>query len=444
LFVEALYEAEKGNAESACRLFKKSIDKNHAGMIAGWSYREILNLQFKYQLNEINYWLDQFKNFLKKFSYDVFWPDYYRFSALWAKKNGDIKSTLLFSRRSVNGYQLIEKRKWQDFMSKKLEETIEPEIMHTIKDGEDSLVVATLLDDRQYWLQQALELQVIILLSEQITEKLELSETIQRLSQALFDYFPVSQLVVTFNLFHHKEKKFFSNSGLIDNTELLYYQPAEHKMMKKEYTLYQQGNQSVLMDVYLKDTDPTKLQHMDHFLSFIKPHIGNALLYREMMMDDLTGYYLKRYFIEKIKEELEISTGYGLDLSLIMIDIDNFRKVNEHGHQEGDKVLQEVAEIIQSNLRKNDIPGRYGGEELLLILPKTDGQAALQVAHKIREQIEQEYSSGRPYKVTVSVGVSSLELCKVETVEDLISYADNAEIKAKTTGKNKVVAAWML
>ncbi|WP_442596599.1 GGDEF domain-containing protein [Neobacillus sp. D3-1R] len=443
LFLNALYEAEKGFVESACRLFQASIDKNQAGMIAGWSYREILNLQFKYKQNEIAYWLGEFKTYLKKFSYDVFWPDYYRFSALWAKMNGDLKNTLLFARRSVNGYQLIDKKRWQDFMSEKLEETIAPEIMQTMTDIKDPLIVDSLLHDRQYWLQQALELQVIILLSEQITEKLELSETVHRLSQALFDYFPVSQIVVTFNLSHHKEKKFFSNSGLVDNTELLYYQSTDNQMMKKEYSLYQQGNQSVFMDVYIKDTDPIKLQHMDHFLSFIKPHFGNALLYREMVVDDLTGYYLKRYFIEKIKEELEISKRYGLDLSLIMIDIDDFRKVNEFGHQEGDRVLQEVAEIIQSNLRKNDIPGRYGGEEILLILPKTDGQAALQVAHKIREQIEQEFSVGRPYTVTVSVGVSSLELCKVETVEDLISYADNAEIQAKTTGKNKVVASWM-
>lgn len=444
LFLEALYEAEKGNNERACELFQQSISKNNTGIMAGWCYREILYLQLKFALNETAYWLGQFESYLRKYSYDIFWPDYYRFSALWSKRNGDLKSTLLYSRRAVNGYQLIEKEKWQNFMQEKLESSIQPEIISELPILQDKLIIQTLMDDRQFWLQQALDLQIIIHLSEQITEKLELTETVQRLTQALFDYFPVFQLVITFNLSQHKEKKFFSNSGLVDNTELLYYQSTDNKMLKKEYILYQQGNQSVLMDVYIKDTDPTKLQHMDHFLSFIKPHIGNALLYREMMIDGLTGYYLKRYFIEKIKEELEISKRYGLDLSLIMVDIDDFRKVNEFGHQEGDRVLKEVADIIQANLRKNDIPGRYGGEEILLILPKTDGQAALQVAHKIREQIEQEFSSGRPYQVTVSVGVSSLDLCKVETAEDLISYADNAEIKAKTTGKNKVVSAWML
>lgn len=442
LFLEALYHAEKGNVEIACKLFGQSISNNNTGMIAGWSYREIITLQLEFNLNDAAFWLDQFEIYLRKYSYDVFLPDFYRFSAIWSQKNDDLKSTLLFSRRAVNGYQLIEKDKWQDYMLQKLESAIQPEIMRSIPVIQDNFIVQTLMNDRQHWLQQALDLQIIILLSEQITEKLELSETVQRLTQALFDYFPVSQLVVTFNLSHHKEKKFFSNSGLVDNSELLYYQSTDHKITKKEYTLYKQGNQSLLLDVYIKDSNPTKLQHLDHFLSFIKPHIGNALLFREMMIDGLTGFYFKRYFMEKIKDELEISQRYGLDLSLIMIDIDNFRKVNEFGHQEGDKVLQEVADIIQSNLRKNDIPGRYGGEEFLLILPKTDGQSAVQVANKLREQIEQEFSLGRPYIVTVSVGVSSLDLCKARTVEDLISYADNAEIKAKTSGKNKVVSAW--
>ncbi len=143
-----------------------------------------------------------------------------------------------------------------------------------------------------------------------------------------------------------------------------------------------------------------------------------------------------------LAEELELAKKYNLDLSLIMLDIDNFRRVNEHGHQEGDRVLREMAEIIRGILRKNDIPGRFGGEEMLLILPKTDGKAALRLAERLRRQIEEEFAYNRPYRVTVSVGVSSLERCGAQTIDELIRLADDAEITAKTTGKNRVVAAW--
>lgn len=95
-------------------------------------------------------------------------------------------------------------------------------------------------------------------------------------------------------------------------------------------------------------------------------------------------------------------------------------------------------------MRKSDIAGRYGGEELILILPKTDGKEALKIAHQLRGEIEKEFAYGRPYTITVSVGVSSLELCQPSSIEQLIEQADTAEITAKRTGKNKVIAAWEL
>ncbi len=444
LFIDALHAARAGDTAEACRLFQLSIAKNGYRLQSGWSFREMIDLLLASGSPETGYWLARFEEYLKKYGYDLFWPDYFRACAAWARQNGDVQRAMLFLRRAINGYQLIEKERWRSELARELKHITQPEYLRSDSPLCAEPVVQALIAERKHLLHQSLDLQIIIQLSEQVTESLELTSTFHRLTHALFEYFPVTHLAISYDLAHRREKIFYSASGLIDNDERLLYQWRRRQEQRYTYTLYQQGHQSITLEVYVQDLAETKRRHMEHFLSFIKPHIANALHYMEMMIDNLTGFYQRRYFLERLSHEFAVSNRYGLDLSLIMLDIDNFRLINEHGHQEGDRVLRELSEIVRALLRKNDIPGRYGGEELLLILPKTDGHIALKLARDLREQIAEEFAVGRPYQVTVSVGVSSLALCQAQSIDQLIRFADDAEIVAKTTGKNKVVAAWSL
>ncbi|MGD8189788.1 diguanylate cyclase [Brevibacillus ginsengisoli] len=442
LFIDGLYQAQTGNVDQACDYFRQSIAANGYRLQTGWSYREMVDLLLKHNRLEAEEELENFEEYLKNYGYDVFWPDLHRGYADLTMQKRDLQRSMLYLRRAANGYQLIEKDHRSKSLTVKLAEVVQPDYIPCDSVMRADPTVQRLMEERTQLLDQSLDLQIIIQLSEQVTESLELTNTFQKLSNSLFRYFPVTHTAISCNLFYQKETLFYSAIGLIDKNEQLVFQKSKQSKSQYEYMLYQQGDEFIKLNVYANDLADTKRLHMEHFLSFIKPHIANALHYMEMMIDNLTGFYQRRFFLRKLREEFEVSQRHGLDLSLIMIDIDNFRRVNEYGHQEGDKVLRELADMLRSLLRKNDIPGRFGGEELLLILPKTDGKVALQLAEQLRQQIEEEFAIGRPYQVTISAGVASSELCQAKNIEELIRFADNAEITAKTTGKNRVVAAW--
>ncbi|NOV00284.1 GGDEF domain-containing protein [Paenibacillus planticolens] len=444
IFLEALRQIRLGDSGLACKLLEQFISRNNSGLYAGWAYRELIPLLLELRSESLETWFNHFEDYLKRYAFDVFWPDYYRLSAEKSMYEGDIQHAMLYLRRALNGYQMIQKDTWRPHLTACMERVIMPAYAPVSPAILQDDYVQKMIADREQWLLLSLDLQIIIELSEQVTETLDLATTMQRLTKALFDYFPVIQLSITYKLLHYKQKVFVTASGLRDHDELIAYQARSEDSCALAFTLFQRGDETITLHVHVDGMTKTKQQHMEHFLSFIKPHIINVLLHREMVIDNLTGFYLRGYFMEKLREEFELASRYQLDLSVIMIDVDNFRRVNEFGHPEGDRVLREIADIFRFNLRKSDIAGRYGGEELILILPKTDGKEALKIAHQLRGEIEKEFAYGRPYKTTVSVGVSSLELCKPSSIEQLIEQADTAEITAKRTGKNKVVAAWEL
>lgn len=442
LFVDALYEIRAGRMDEACALLQKCINANSYHLTAGWAYRELITILVEIESAETIVWLNQFETYLKNYAYDVFWPDYYRLSAVWSMKQNEFQQGILFLRRAMNLYQLIDKPGFQNEMAGELNSVVKPQYLSDDSPLWVDPLARKLLSDREQFLNQSLDLLVILQLSQQVTESLDLNTTVQHLSNALFDYFPVTHVAVRYQLTHRVESVIYSVSGMVD-TEEFFKTYETGKQVKYEFILYRHGEQSITLDIHLQHYEETKQQHMKQFLSVIKSHIANSIHYLEMMTDNLTGFYQRRYFGERLSRELMISNRYGLDLSVMMLDIDNFRLINEFGHPEGDKVLRELANVVRSVLRHHDIPGRYGGEEILVILPKTDGTHALKIAEKIRQHIEDEFV-GRPYKVTVSIGVASLRLNGTADMDELVSYADHAEIHAKTTGKNKVVAAWNL
>jgi len=174
--------------------------------------------------------------------------------------------------------------------------------------------------------------------------------------------------------------------------------------------------------------------------------LENAMLHRRMeeltITDELTGIYNYRYFAEKLKEEQRRAARYDLPLSLIMIDIDWFKKFNDtYGHEVGNIVLKGITGVVKECIRDVDIFCRYGGEEFVVILPQTPQSEVSRIGERIRQQIEASSFGGGgnlpELKVTVSVGVTSFpENGKPQ--DDLLSVADHALYRAKGAGKNMV------
>ncbi|MFN0251151.1 MAG: diguanylate cyclase [Kofleriaceae bacterium] len=176
--------------------------------------------------------------------------------------------------------------------------------------------------------------------------------------------------------------------------------------------------------------------------------LQNAHLYELAMVDGLTGLFMRRYFDARIEEEIERSKRYNTPFSVLMMDVDDFKKLNdEHGHLIGDRVLRAIANCVKSQLRGVDTAARYGGEEIAVILPRSDMVAAYNVGERIRAAITElrittDSEPPKALSVTASFGVASYPESKAQSAEDLIRRADRALYRAKKTGKNRVELYW--
>lgn len=169
----------------------------------------------------------------------------------------------------------------------------------------------------------------------------------------------------------------------------------------------------------------------------------NARLYELSISDSLTGLFIHRYFEQRIKEEISRARRYSYPVSVVMIDIDNFKEYNDTlGHQIGNAILKRLGAIINFSIRKNeDIPTRWGGDEFAIILPETANEGAYILAERIRKGVEAINIShkGKSVKVTVSLGISSFPAYAIDE-EELIAQADNALYRVKKQGGNRVLA----
>jgi len=157
--------------------------------------------------------------------------------------------------------------------------------------------------------------------------------------------------------------------------------------------------------------------------------------------DGLTGMYNRRYFETRIVEEVDRAKRYGSPLSVLMVDIDGFKRFNDDfGHLLGDQVLLQVSSIFSQYLRKIDVVCRYGGDEFAVLLPETNGAHAVDAAEKLRRKIDQLQISSVPRPVTISVGIAAYPE-NGSNRDELIKNADDALYAAKQAGRNRVVAA---
>jgi len=187
----------------------------------------------------------------------------------------------------------------------------------------------------------------------------------------------------------------------------------------------------------------------EQLLSIVARAAGLALENAELhhrteeltIIDALTGAYNYRYFVQKFQEEKKRAIRYRMPLSIIMVDIDWFKKLNDsYGHEVGNVVLRDLAGVIKHCIRDVDIFCRYGGEEFVVILPQTPLQEAEHIGERIRHQVEGniiDVGQAGKIKITVSVGVSSFPE-NGRSEEDLVSVADEALYQAKDNGKNLV------
>lgn len=158
-------------------------------------------------------------------------------------------------------------------------------------------------------------------------------------------------------------------------------------------------------------------------------------------VDGLTGIHNRRFFEMRIGEELERASRFGGRMSVIMVDIDHFKRLNdEFGHLLGDEALRNVSSILKQQLRKMDMVCRYGGEEFAVVVPETTGENALKVAEKLRRQVESYHFPGVPRPVTISCGVADYPEHGT-TRDEVVAAADAALYAAKQAGRNRVMAA---
>lgn len=193
-------------------------------------------------------------------------------------------------------------------------------------------------------------------------------------------------------------------------------------------------------DTYLlvNATDITERRQMESELERKNQELEqlNQVLLLQANTDDLTSIYNHRFIFQRLREEVERADRYHLPLSIMMLDLDHFKSINDRlGHQIGDIVLNRVAQTIKQTLRQIDIAGRYGGEEFLVILPQTSLEDAVPVAERIRERVSAISLEGVKPKVTISIGVAAFY---DESESELLARADRLLYLAKANGRNRV------
>jgi diguanylate cyclase (GGDEF)-like protein len=207
------------------------------------------------------------------------------------------------------------------------------------------------------------------------------------------------------------------------------------------------------------DQEIRSLQHLRSFLHLDTDERAKELLRinerlsQLALTDDLTGLYNHRYLMRRLQEEVSRSQRSQITLSLLFVDIDRFKRVNDaHGHAAGDQVLRGFADILRNTveggsvlarIRRHDVVARYGGEEFALLLPMTDTASAMVVAERVRAAVEStpiSFGDGRQITVTVSIGVATLPI-HGSSEEGLLAAADEALYRAKSAGRNQIIHA---
>ena len=188
-----------------------------------------------------------------------------------------------------------------------------------------------------------------------------------------------------------------------------------------------------------------ELNFILNLTEFISMSISNAVLYEQTkklaVTDGLTGITNRVTMDRALWSEFERSVRYNVPLSIILLDVDHFKAVNDnYGHQKGDEVLVAIASLMQKVCRTNDVAARYGGEEFLMILPQANSGGAFRIAERVREEtMKISFTGDEPFSVTTSCGVAELDTDLMKDTDQLVEVADQALYEAKNSGRNRTV-----
>lgn len=206
-------------------------------------------------------------------------------------------------------------------------------------------------------------------------------------------------------------------------------------------------NIGVLMVSSLKGYHGDDIAFLEHAAKEFSVALDSAKLHKRLnklsVTDELTGLYNRRKMDEILKREFDKAKRYKNSLSIIMLDVDYFKAINDdYGHMAGDVVLSGLGDILKQSVRNVDIVARYGGEEFVVILPQTDFQDAAAVAEKIKNIVGNHKFKQIDKKITVSIGLASLPDEHMESVDDILKIADNFLYEAKNNGRNRIIGSF--
>ena len=222
-----------------------------------------------------------------------------------------------------------------------------------------------------------------------------------------------------------------------------YFLPGSRKKVKEEINKSTLNLENVKGYLYmeservLNNFNENSLKRCVDLTSFISFIMDNYLLKISASIDKLTGTLTRKFLEEALFEYIEITKHNNGVFSIIMFDLDDFKGVNDRfGHQTGDEVLREVSKIVMDSIRTEDICGRYGGEEFIVILPGTDTTLANKVAERVRVNIQDKKILGTKRDITISMGISTYPI-HAKWKQELVEKADQALYVAKENGKNR-------
>jgi two-component system cell cycle response regulator len=189
-----------------------------------------------------------------------------------------------------------------------------------------------------------------------------------------------------------------------------------------------------------------KLEHALNQLQEKNQQLEESLARMQQMAatDPLTSLYNRRHFGRVLEQMFAESQRYQNDMACVMIDLDDYKRLNDkYGHQVGDQLLVLAGKVISANMRRMDVAARYGGDEFVLLLPRANTGEAEMVAQRIREEFAAAAATAlnKPRGITMSVGIASLAISKPTSADQLVAQADQALYRAKESGRDRVVPA---
>lgn len=331
-----------------------------------------------------------------------------------------------YAMKPIDLYQLIEsivkamepiilKRKLIE-MNLSLESKIEQEIskIKSILDAQDNIIIVTNKEEITNVNKKFLDFFGVDNFDEFISTK-----------KNIFDFFEEEFGFITKEQINKQESwiKYIKELHEIDRIVKIKGALEEEKIFAINVDYYDNKDDYYVFSL----TDITKLKEKSNLLEYQASH------------DKLTGLFNRNRFDEIYAKEIKRARRYENDLSIIIFDVDDFKIVNDtYGHQVGDEVLKEMAQIVLTHVREQDITVRWGGEEFLILLPQTNLEGAVLAANKIRIAISEHSFTDKSLTITGSFGVA--QLSNEDSEKDFISRTDKLLYEAKKTGKNKVIS----